>query len=165
MIEYRTAEEKDLEKLIKFLSLSVIDKSFVKPLSQRDISISERVKRKYINGLWLLALQREIIAGCLALVPHKEEETVEISTYAVRPDYQGQGIGGRLIEESIKLTRERYPDYKAIILDSWEGNEGISRLMDKKGFTLDKAFYDSNKRPEGIKTLVYRRELSVSNKF
>ena len=160
MIEYRIAGKNDLDELVKFLSMPEIDKSFVKPLSERTNTIEERVRTKYDLGLWLLALERKIIAGCLALVPNQDERGIEISTYAVRPDYQGQGIGGRLIDEATKLIKDKYREYRTIILDSWEGNKAISRLMNKKKFTLDKAFYDPIKRPEGVRTLVYKRELT-----
>ena len=157
-IIYKVAEQDDLYKLVKFLSSPEIDLSFVRPLSQRNLSIEERVQKKYKNGLWLLAIDTSTIAGCLALI-QADEESIEISTYAVSPKYQGKGIGGRLIDESIVLCRKIYPNFKKIILDSWEGNEAISKLMQKKEFVLAKSFYDIEKRPEGIKTVIYERNL------
>ena len=157
-IIYRLAEKDDLYQLIRFLSLPEIDLSFVKPLSQRTLSIEERVQKKYEHGLWLLAMDTSTIAGCLALI-QADEESIEISTYAVSPEYQGKGIGGRLIDEAIVLCRQRYSNYKKIILDSWEKNGAISRLMQKKEFILAKSFYDPSKRPEGIKTVVYEKSL------
>lgn len=157
-IFYRIAGENDLSDLISFLSSSEIDLTFVKPLSQRDLSIDDRVQLKYEHGLWLLAMDSKIIAGCLALIPH-DENYVEISTYAVSQKHQGKGIGGRLIDEAMILCKQRYSNFKKIILDSWEGNEAIAKLMQKKGFRLVNSFYDSTKRPEGIKTLIYEKIL------
>ena len=57
------------------------------------------------------------------------------------------------------LCKQRYSNFKKIILDSWEGNEAIAKLMQKKGFRLVNSFYDSTKRPEGIKTLIYEKIL------
>jgi len=155
-IFYRIAGKDDLYQLVNFLSLPEIDLSFVKPLSQRDLSIEERVRLKYEHGLWLLAIDARDIAGCLALIP-SGKDYVEISTYAVSQRHQGKGIGGRLIEEAIILWKQKYSDFGKIILDSWEGNEAITRLMQKKGFTLINSFYDPMKRPEGVKTVIYEK--------
>jgi|SRR3989344_5501044 len=157
-IHYRTAEKDDLYQLTSFLSLPEIDMFFVKPLSQRSLSIEERVRKKYEHGLWLLAMDEKIIAGCLALIPH-DEDYVEISTYAVSQRHQGKGIGGRLIDEAMILCKQQYSNFKKIILDSWEGNEAITRLMQKKGFVLVNSFYDPEKRPEGVKTVIYEKIL------
>ncbi len=157
-VQYRTAGKNDLYQLVDFLSLPEIDMSFVKPLSQRNLSIEERVKIKYENGLWLLAMDEKTIAGCLALIPH-DRDCVEISTYAVSQRHQGKGIGGRLIDEAIILCKQQYPSFKKVILDSWEGNEAITKLMQKKEFILVDSFYDPGKRPEGIKTAIYEKYL------
>lgn len=158
-IFYKVAEKDDLSQIINFLSSPEIDLSFVKPLSQRNLSIEERVRVKYENGLWLLAMDARTVAGCLALIPSSEENYVEISTYAVSQKHQGKGIGGRLIEEAMILCKQRYSNFKKIILDSWDGNEAIAKLMQKKEFKLVNSFYDSAKRPEGIKTLIYEKIL------
>src|SRR3989338_7523429 len=157
-ISYKVAEKSDLYSLVSFLSLPEIDLSFVKPLSKRDLSIEERVQMKYEHGLWLLAIDSRTIAGCLALIP-SGENYVEISTYAVSQKHQGKGIGGRLIEDAITLCKQRYSGFSKIILDSWEGNNAVANLMQKKGFKLVNSFYDSVKRPEGIKTLIYEKSL------
>lgn len=156
-IEYEVAREDDLEKLIQFLMNPEIDQAFVKPLSERDITIAERVHLKFKNGCWLLAKDQEQIAGCLALIPQQNE--VEISTYAISPNYRRMGIGSELLDRAITLTEKTYPYYKFIILDSWEGNTAISRVTDKKEFTLREIYDDLGKRPEGIRTVVYEKRL------
>ena len=157
MVLFKIAEKEDLGELVGFLSLAEINNSFVKSLSQREITIEERVKRKYGAGVWILAFVEKELAGCLALVPNKDK--IEISTYAVISTYRGQGIGSRLLDEAFKICKERYERYKKIILDSWEGNKAIERLMEKNGFRLTELFYDPKKRPPGIKTVVYERLL------
>ena len=47
-----SAEIGDSESLCAFLSLPEIDQLFVKPLSQRDITIGERVERYFQSGFW-----------------------------------------------------------------------------------------------------------------
>ncbi len=155
-IKYKIAEWIELRKIISFLSLSEIDQSFVKPLSERDISIRERVRQKYDIGEWIIATDGYSVVGCVAVIPKDNE--LEISTFAVDHKYRGRGIGTRLLDESIRLGYQNYGHLEYIIMDSWEGNEAVECLMGKKGFDFYKSFEDKDKRPEGVKTFIYRRK-------
>lgn len=155
---YSIAQQQELEALTQFLEHPSIDFQFVKPLSQRKQSIKERVYDKHSKGYWILAKSKEgHIHACLALIPNNDE--IEISTYAVSETCRGQGIGSTLIDKAIEHTRQLYPKCTTIILDSWEGNPAIERIMQKKNFTLRESFEDPGKRPQGIKTVVYSRKI------
>lgn len=52
-VNIQIATKDDLNDLIKYLSLDIIDNSFVKPLSQRNISIYDRVYKYFNNGFGL----------------------------------------------------------------------------------------------------------------
>lgn len=153
-IQYGVANEGDLLSLTTFLEEPVIDNAFIKPLSQRPTSIKERVNKKFKEGCWILARHEGKIIGCLALIPSKNEE-VEISTFAVSPMVRGRGIGSKLISQAEKETPKRFKDCKTLVLDSWEGNPAISKLMQKHGFEFRTSFPDPDKRPAGISTVVY----------
>ena len=157
MIRYNVAKRNELDTLTNFLADPSIDQTFVKPLSQREQSIEERVINKYEKGVWILAKDDSRILGCLALVLRPPE--IEISTYAVAESSRGQGIGSGLIDKAIEVTKERYQMYDTLILDSWEGNMILERIMQKKGFYLRESFPDPDKRPEGINTIIYARKL------
>ena len=157
MIMYALATENDLDNLVAFLEDPSIDGTFVKPLSDRPITIRERVYKKFKDGYWILAKEGENLLGCLALIPNKDE--IEISTYAVSEKARGKGIGTGLIYESEKVTLERYPSVQTLILDSWSGNPAIERIMDKTGFGLRDSFPDPDKRPPGINTVVYAKKV------
>lgn len=156
-IKLKVAEKKDLGNIVKFLSEPDIDNSFIKPLSERDITITDRVVRKYINGVWLLATYKKDIAGCLALIENPHD--VEISTYAVSAQYRGQGIGSILLNYAYEKTKELYKTHNYITLDSWGGNEAITHLMKKHGYKLIKDYDDPIKRPKGYTTVVYIKSL------
>lgn len=158
--EYVIAKEEDLPILEAFLSQESIDQAFVKPLSQRPQSIEDRVRGKFASGRWLFASDENgSLVGCLALIPKEEQEEVEISTFAVSQEMRGQGIGSKLIAAAEEEMRKSYPSYKKLILDSWEGNEAIERLMEKHGFSFKNSYPDPEKRPEGIKTVIYEKNL------
>ena len=156
-IMYTLATTDDLDALVSFLEQPSVDLTFIKPLSQRSYSIKDRVYNKYRDGYWILAKLDNKIIGCLALIPTKEE--IEISTYAVDRECRGRGIGSALIDIAIETTIEKYPTNKTLILDSWEGNPAIDKLMQKSGFVLRESFEDPAKRPQGIKTVVYSIKL------
>lgn len=154
----RIAKKKDLEKLIEFLNDPIIDKQFVTPLSQRDISIKERVYSKYKQGVWLIALDGDKICGCRALIYNPSENTITLSTFVVHPDYRGQGLGRSIYQKSIDVAVEKY-NPSSIFVDSWSTNKMASILAKKFGFKKIKEYEEPDKRPEGIKTVLYELKL------
>ena len=66
------AQSDDLPKIISFLSQPEIDRGFCKPLSDRKISISERVLLKHNQGVWVIAEIENQIVSCVAIVPEGE---------------------------------------------------------------------------------------------
>lgn len=153
----KVAIESDLENLIKFLKKPEIDELFVSPLSQRKISIEKRVYSKYNEGLWLIITdENNEIIGCRALVP--EFNSVMLSTFAINPSYQGKKLGKKLYQASINIAKERF-NCKEIFVDSWNSNKTASILAKKFGFEKYKEFDDPDKRPKGIKTVIYRLEI------
>ncbi len=157
-INIRVAEEEDLWKILEFLSDPIIDNQFVLPLSQREMSIRERVDLKYQKGLWLIALDNEKICGCRGLTYHSSEEVVDFSTFVVHPSYVGRGLGKRIFQKSIDLAIERYNPSK-IQLDSWNTNKVAPILARKFGFSKVEEYLDPKKRPPGVKTVVYEKVL------
>ena len=113
-LSYRPAHwGEDLDRLTAFLSRPEIDRAFVKPLSERDNSIEARVYQKKEKGNWILAeyedeeTDKTYLADCLALIPSQEKE-LEISTFAVSPEYNGQGIGSGLLEMAIYFAKYQF---------------------------------------------------------
>ena len=118
----RVAKKNDLDKLISFLSEPEIDNGFCKPLSDRNISITERVLLKYKKGVWVIAEIEDQIVSCIAIVPNSK--SVTFSTFACKNNIISKIAGGGLWEKSLKLVKENY-DVSFINIDSWEGNELI----------------------------------------
>ena len=157
MVQVRKASNEDLEKIVEFLSKPVIDNMFLKPLSERDISIRERVQKKYEQGIWLLLEENIDVIGCRAIIYDKNKETATLSTFAVHPNHKGKGYGSILYEKSLEVAKEYSP--KKIIVDSWTGNKAAEYLAYKFGFTKVDEYDDPEKRPEGVKTVVYQKDL------
>jgi len=155
----RVLEKEDIPDLVDFLSDPLVDSEFVKPLSQRSQSIEERVNYYYYyNGFWLIAIDNDKFYACVAVAYDKDEELASISTSYISPDYRKDDFYKGFIEDCIDKSIELY-NPKAIIVDSWKGNKNVDRLGERLGFKIIDEYEDTEKRPEGVKTVVYRLDL------
>jgi hypothetical protein len=161
----KLATKDDRQKLIDFLYKPVIDNQFNLPLSKRDISIPERVDKKLENpdSFWIIAVNRGQIIGCISAEAKSDPETgfrsVMASTLALDPEYGSQLIGVSLghasIDEAINgLKADHY------FADSWEGNEPFKRAMIASGFDIHGYIDDPDKRPPGVRTILYKMNLN-----
>ena len=150
------ARNYDLYRIITFLSQPDIDKGFCKPLSERNISISERVFLKYNQGIWVLAQIENQIVSCVAIVPNGKG--VSFSTFACINNIKCKLAGAGVWEKSLKLARNNF-NVSFIEIDSWEGNEFINRFLRKRGFKKIRTYPDPKKRPGCVKSVLYRMTL------
>ena len=65
-------------------------------------------------------------------LPLADDEVSVIHVLSVNPDYQGKGVGKRLIEEAVLIARDN--GKKALRLDALAGNTPAHRLYEKNGF-------------------------------
>ena len=105
--------------------------------------------RSYIdNGEMYLLMDKENVAGMVAIVMHQgpDYETVrwaeklsneQVSTLhllAVVPDYRGQSLGRRILQEAIELSAKT--GKKALRLDTLKTNLPAQHMYDKAGFSF-----------------------------
>jgi len=155
----RVLPKEDLGRLISFLEMPIIDQQFIKPLSERPITISERVHAKSRRGTWIVAEDNKDIVGCRSVTYNPTLRVLGLSTFVVHPDYRGKGIGKELYRFSIEYREEGWNPIK-IEVDSWEGNDAAAYLANFFGFRQVKTYLDKEKRPPGIKTVVYEKTLT-----
>ena len=95
---------------------------------------SEAMIEKYISGAHILIAEigTEIIGVCV--IAENTHETCEIKNVAVAKDYQGEGIGTRLLRHAIMFAREK----GYITIEIATGNSGIGQLYlyQKIGFEM-----------------------------
>lgn len=65
--------------------------------------------------------------------PLQNEEVAVLHIFAIRPAYQGKGVGRKLIEAAIILAKEQKK--KAVRLDALESNTPAHQLYEGLGFT------------------------------
>lgn len=153
--EIRLLQEGEADALVRFLSDPLIDQSFVPPLSERTITIDERVTSKMQTGFWMVALNAGVIVGCRGCngVVDTEKRLVEFSTLAVDPSCRGYGLGAKLLEEAFHLALRRYNPAE-MKFDSWVGNIAVERGAIRLGFKKSEP-YANPKRPQGVMSVAY----------
>lgn len=102
---------------------------------------------KYIQGKSLYLYQEgETIVGAMAVTLFQgedyhaiawsqslpDDQVAVIHILAVNPDYQGQGIGARLVREAIELAKAH--GMKAVRLDALASNLPAHKLYERLGF-------------------------------
>ena len=147
------AQNDDLERIITFLSQSDIDNGFCKPLSERKVSIPERVYSKFKQGIWVFAEINQQIVSCVAIIP--EGRGVSFSTFACKNNVGCKLAGAGVWEKSLKLAKE-ISKASYIEIDSWAGNQFINRFLTKRGFKKVRTFSDPDKRPVSVKSVLCR---------
>ncbi|MCD6068010.1 MAG: acetyltransferase [Bacteroidetes bacterium] len=91
-----------------------------------------------------IARQNEETLGIVILLP-LTEEIIEIKNIAVKPEFQGQGIGSYLIENAIKVAALK--KYKKILIGTANSSIGQLYLYQKLGFEISeirKNFFTDN---------------------
>jgi len=152
----RMADEALAPSLVYFLSQAYIDSQFVLPLSQRRLSIADRVLRPPRPTTWFVATQKDVIVGCRGIIDQRPD--ARTTTFVVDPALHGTGIGTQLFCESIRFVIDQL-EAERLRTDSWEGNLIIPKLMEKFGFREICRYFDTARRPPGVRTIEYEIDL------
>ena len=155
---FQIIDSSPVQDIIEFLRQSVIDQQFVLPLSQRDISIEERVHAGMKSGVWLTVVSEGHIIGCRLIKFEPESHAVTFSTLVIHPDFQRLGVGTALLQRSISLARERF-SADTIRFDTWSSNQATRHLASKFGFRKIGDVVDVAKRPAGVTSVEYELDL------
>ena len=160
-LEVVIATEGSLPNLVHFLRRPEIDRAFVRPLSQRNVSIKERVRSTYQRGFWLIAQHNGNVVGCRGCkgMVDQENAILEFSTTAVAPGFRHIGLATLLLQTAVAIALARYAP-RLMRFDSWSTNAMIERVAQKIGFTKTRAYDDPQKRPPGVQSVEYTLDCS-----
>lgn len=155
-VKLELATKDDLSRIIDFLSTPEIDHSFVSPLSKRGISIEGRVRKKFEDGFWLIALHNGEVVGCRGCsgLVSTEPRIVEFSTIAISSAFRGRGVGTLLLRRAVEIALERYAPER-MRFDGWSTNTALEKAALKAGFQKSRVFDDPTKRPPGVQSVEY----------
>ncbi|MGB9150285.1 MAG: GNAT family N-acetyltransferase [Burkholderiales bacterium] len=92
---------------------------------------------KKSDGLWVSEYEGEFV-GSIA-VDGKESETTDarLRWFIVEPEWQGKGIGQKLIEQALAFCRKQ--GYKKIVLWTFAGLDPARVIYERAGFRLVEA--------------------------
>ncbi len=99
------------------------------------VNIQDYVDKIYRNAVqfWAIESQKNEIAGFMACYFNDfDNRTGFITTISVRKDYQGFGIGKRLLSEAIVYALEL--NFIKLVLDVYKTNDRAIELYKKNGF-------------------------------
>lgn len=116
----------DFESLLKLLLLNIPE--YFSPVEYPDF-------QKYLEELiedYFVVVMSGTIVGCGGINYKVEERIAMISWDIVHPDYQGKGIGHRLLRHRIDLIKKQYPKFEIIVRTS----QLAYQFYEKNGFKL-----------------------------
>ena len=90
------------------------------------------------SGLFLMARSNETVAGCVGLLRH-DAGTAEVKRLYVRPEFRGQQLGQRLIQQLV-ITAQGL-DIKRFILDAVPQTIVAQQLYQSMGFRQTDPYY------------------------
>lgn len=133
-IVVREAVFADLPLIETFLSKPEIDALFTPPLSDpaRGISIEERVKRKFENGVWIIAVYEGNVIGTMAIVPAKLTRDVPPPVPGI-PNAISLGVSfedwgaAKIMELSTVVTDQRF--LKEVLRAKGVGAKLLTRVI------------------------------------
>ena len=121
-MELRRAKEQDVP------TLAELEKTFVFPLSEAEL-------RKLIQNETFHVLtwseNGEVFGHCVLF---RAADEAEITSFSVRSDLRGQGIGTKFLTELLQYVRQ--DGAKIAFLDVRESNTAARRLYEKCGFSV-----------------------------
>ena len=108
------------------------DTNFVPRLSNK-VNIAEYAKKINTNAITFEAWQNDELIGLIAAYfNNKENKSGFITTVSTIKQYEGMGIGSRLIKMCIDYAKSN--DYRSILLEVNKENNTAIQLYNKYGF-------------------------------
>lgn len=102
---------------------------------------SEKLVKNYVKHGLVFAITKEKLLGIMVLLP-THPETIEIVNIAVEPEFQGQGIGQKLLAFALEFAKKE--NYKTIEIGTGSTSIAQLYLYQKYGFrmvSIDKNFF------------------------
>jgi GNAT superfamily N-acetyltransferase len=86
------------------------------------------------DGFWLAMMDEEIVGGIAIDGGETQSSGARLRWFIVDPEYQGKGVGQRLLEEAIAFCRRK--DIHRVYLHSFAGLDVARHVYEKFGFVL-----------------------------
>lgn len=95
----------------------------------------EKLRDVYRNNqLYGIYTVKDGLIGTFSLIPI-DKKTVKLSYFAIKPNFQKQGIGSWTIQELVKMIQFHMPKIKAIILEIYSKIPSHYQFYNRFGFS------------------------------
>lgn len=100
------------------------------------IELSEFLRRfnESRDGFWVASVEDKIVGSIAIDGIHSDRQGAHLRWFIIAPESQGQGIGSRLLNETIGFCRKK--EYGRIYLWTFAGLHPARHLYEKFGFKL-----------------------------
>lgn len=142
----------DLNDLTKYINTLSKEKTFI-PYQGERVSLKEekewlnktltRIKKRQEVGLSPI-INNRIVGVCGIRLGTKIQSHIGILGISIAKDYRGEGLGQKLMEETIREARKNLKGLRIIVLDVFETNPNAISLYKKLGFK------EYGQLPEGL---------------
>lgn len=138
MLKIRDAENCDIEELTEIYNWAVVHTTATFDIVPQTVEARLAWFHHYGGKYPLLVAELDgRVAGYSSLSRFREKEayarTVEVSVY-VHPDFQGKGLGNRLLTEVLQQAREL--GHHVVMAGITAGNDISIKMHEKNGFEL-----------------------------
>ncbi|MHC1593488.1 MAG: GNAT family N-acetyltransferase [Methermicoccaceae archaeon] len=154
----RWAEQRDSSSIVEMLER--VDELFFPPLSKRKVSIRDRVKEVMDNGSsnYLLFEEDGVPMAVVGYTVGKgEREGAYMNVLCVLPQFQGKGIGSRLLDEF--EGRLSGMGVESVWACTWSTNVRALALYTKRGYSIERVI--EHHRAKNVHTVVLSKQLGA----
>jgi ribosomal protein S18 acetylase RimI-like enzyme len=87
------------------------------------------------NQLFIVCKDKKTIIGTFSLSP-TDRNTIKMFHFAIKPEFQNQGIGTWVVKEVEKIQKTQMQKYEAIELEVYAKIPELIKFYEKLGFSL-----------------------------
>ncbi|MFX1508010.1 MAG: GNAT family N-acetyltransferase [Promethearchaeota archaeon] len=133
---FRIVKEEDLPYIEEIIHESY--QHILKTLSRPPGALENtrgKLKDAYRNNqLYGIYTVKDDLIGTFSLI-FTDKKTVKLSHFAIKPNFQRQGIGSRTIQELVKMIQFHMPKIKSIILEIYSKIPSHYQFYERFGFS------------------------------
>ncbi|MFX0173226.1 MAG: GNAT family N-acetyltransferase [Candidatus Hodarchaeota archaeon] len=107
------------------------------------------------NQLFIVCKEKETIIGTFSLTP-TERNTIKLSHFAIKPEFQNQGVGTWVINEIEKIDNTQVQKYEAIDLEVYAKIPKLRKFYEKLGFAII-----GEKKIKNEKIFIFSKSLKI----
>ncbi|MGB3366323.1 MAG: GNAT family N-acetyltransferase [Acidaminobacteraceae bacterium] len=134
----RAVEAKDAREIHEIRIMDKVRDNILATTGESIAKVEEFFKASLGSGLQFVAISDEKVVGQIGMFIEKNPRCAHIGAIGmmIRSDYQGKGIGSKLLEKILELADDYYM-LRRVELTVFTSNEAAINLYRKYGFVIE----------------------------